>query len=85
MIALVTVLSLAAAPAALVNPDPNAGHEAISKGPPACRSNLLKAGHDGTAIFRRLADLPDANLEVAVLRLVGDCQAPLIVSYKVSR
>lgn len=63
--------------------------------PPACRNAaiqtsspvdpaLLLRPQDRTAAkIRRLGDLPKANKEVAILRQVGGCSVPLVVSYGV--
>ncbi len=60
--------------------------ERVKLPPPPCPSPPpMLIAHTGKAGFKRLGDLPDANLEIAVSRVQGGCVRPLIIAYRVSR
>ena len=80
---------LAAATLASAAPPPVARADSAA----ACRANgryeisdpALLYRHDGRVKASRLGDLPKANHEKAVLRMIGPCANPMVVRYGVGR
>lgn len=94
MLALLAAATMTAAAAA--GPTADNRPRVVALGPsvgPACKPNgryeiadpALLYRHDGKARVSRLGDLPKANHEKAVLRVVDGCAAPLVVGYGVGR
>lgn len=48
-------------------------------------SPALLYRNDGSTRSARLADLPKANHELAVVRMIGPCAAPLVVRFGAGR
>lgn len=86
---LAAVATVAAAQAAL----PREPLSAVRTDPKACKAHgamevsdpALLYRDDGSAKFMRLAQLPKANHELAVMRMVGPCADPVVVRYGAGR
>lgn len=86
---------LAAATVASAAPPPARPVLRMARADPAtvCRANgryeisdpALLYRHDGTVKASRLGDLPKANHEKAVLRMIGPCANPMVVRYGAGR
>lgn len=92
MLALLAAVTLATAP----GPDPVAKPGALAEDAtsrPACKSNGRYEVSERTLLYRHdhrmravpLAQLPKANHEKAVLRMVDGCARPLVVGHQVGR
>src|SRR4051812_21581969 len=66
----------------VLNPVPSACRQEVTQ---ASGLSLLRPQDRSAVKARKLADLPKANLEIAVERRVGGCPAPVIVRYDVGR
>lgn len=76
IIALIAALA-ATAPPASVSP--------ICQTNKVLRADGTRSRPDGDAIFRRLDQLPPANLILTVLRTTGKCTAPVVVRYGIGQ
>jgi hypothetical protein len=54
---------------------------------PPCGESYILASATTAPVVRKLGDLPDADMEIAVARVDRStgCSKPMIVAYKVSR
>ena len=94
MLALLAAATMTAAMSAAPTADPRP--RVVTLAPPAaqaCKSNgryeiadpALLYRHDGKAKMSVLGQLPKANHEKTVLRVIDGCAAPMVVGYGVGR